>query len=477
MTDNKDSDITDINQSDSVTTEVKEEDTGVPPPAKRIKLVGIFSNRLLSNLSNMDDVSSIDDTTCMVGSGDSVEEIKINKTLFSLQSAVLKAQLFGEMKEKEEIIVISDITPTAFKFLKDVFYAKEREFTPENVLDVLEASKFYLLEELQRQCYKFLESMDIKQWWSVMLLDPPLIDPHLESALISKSKPLLENINSVINDNNLSNLSIRWFSRLINNDIFMAPNEVKIWEICNDYCYSGGKALAEARLIMKSYLFNCIRWPLMDREYYFNNISQSELLDQQDHLDICKSFIYDWPKNFAEESRWCCRPRTPVNYFQLTEYDIKNLKAGDKVMARDDTGMYRECEIEKIEFETIHKNAIKEFRYKGKNKDSYNGLDVKTIADRYIFSIESLHFDFHKYDKMYQSNVPFLKIRRGDNVRYDMYYEEWNTGIVKDIATVARKKTFWRFYIITPNARNDTDNEIDHFIHCWKYSEIKKNDK
>ena len=152
----------------------------------------------------------------------------------------------------------------------------------------------------------------------------------------------------------------------------------------------------------------------MDRDYCFENVLTSRLICTETKLQISKSLIIDWPKNYGRLSQWCCTPRQPWNHYHLAVYDVKQLKTGDKIMLRRKNGLYKESEIEKLEFETEEKNTIKSLKLKGIEQKWFEGvsMDVSTFCDGYVMSMMSWECNYKKYNSIYKSQVPLLILKK-----------------------------------------------------------------
>ena len=192
------------------------------PPTKKRKLSSIFRH---SFVSNPEVFEHLEDVTFIVGNERcGIERIGGNRTIFAIHSQVLQAQLFGKMKESlSDEIVIDDITPQAFKFLKQLFYVKEEKLNVDIVVDVLFASKKYLLVDLECECYKFIETVrTLEDWWKLILQQKIATDDDMEAALIRKSQVLIQNSEKIGQDSDkLCQLSPKWMAKLVQSSSFM----------------------------------------------------------------------------------------------------------------------------------------------------------------------------------------------------------------------------------------------------------------
>ena len=248
-----------------------------PPPEKRRKLSGICVNNLCANLINNSQVDNVIFVVCPAK-----EKIAGNRTIFGLQSPVLQAMLFGNMMDaKSDEIIISDVTPQAFKFLKDLFYGNEKDLSVDIVCDVLYACKKYLLIDLECECYKFIENINnLNDWWKLMQLQTVVTskDIDMTDALIRKCKVLIHNSETIAgNINELSKTIPKWVGLIVESSSFVIEKEETIWEICLNYCKNRRSSLSCSRQ-MKTYFVQHIRFPLISKDYLFEKIESSGIL-------------------------------------------------------------------------------------------------------------------------------------------------------------------------------------------------------
>ena len=443
--------------------------SSVLPPTKRRRL-----DTSCLSLSLLDDMN---DVTFQVGNEmDGILNIAANRTIFALQSPVFKAQLYGKFAENKSDIVIKvpNITPYAFNLIKKLFYGESYILCAEHISEVLNASIFYLITKLENDCYNFVQNIDnINDWWTIIKSDPTHLNENIVYALITKSNVLLQNIHEIVgNQANLNQIQSYWLARLIDNSGFVTPNEQKIWEICHDHCYYvSDNDVTRAKEVMDKHFYDKIRFPLIDKQYYFDHIAKSDLLNESQQLTILESF--DRPK----QSKWCCKPRQPWNHFGLAPYNVKCLKPGDKVMVRNKNGFYQRYDIEIIEFETKYKNIVKSLKFKQHPDVVWiKNMATDIVCDGYLADKQSLQFNPSKFHKMYQHSIDFLNIKEGDRVKYDLYSEEWQTGTVKQTLGIRHEEcplTFWVYYEIKPD-KVLKDAGKSHYIHRWNHYEIEK---
>ena len=78
-----------------------------------------------------------------------------------MQSTVFGNMLYGEFKENNKNeIPIQDIDPTAFEYIKSVFYTATPVLTADIAIDVLFIAQKYLLKQMQNDVIKFILSVN-----------------------------------------------------------------------------------------------------------------------------------------------------------------------------------------------------------------------------------------------------------------------------------------------------------------------------
>ena len=384
-----------------------------PPPAKKRKLNSIFKKSFASNSHVFE---HLEDITFVVGNeACGIERINGNRTIFSVHSQVLRAQLFGKMKEaSSNEILIDDITPQAFKFLKKLFYVNDEKLNIDIVLDVLFASKKYLLIDLESECYKFIENISkLKDWWKLIIQQKITTDIDMEDALIRKSQVLIQNSEKIgQNDDKLSQLTPQWMAKLVQSSSFVIGKEETVWQICLKYCQNKVKCKTKVSLsqqleqseqselkececnnvneMMHKYFIKHIRFPIMDKEYFFNHIESSGILDGETKYQICKvSFVpsVEGQKHYKYDnsSPYCWYPRKPYYQFFFARYDIKLLKIGDVVGFRSQCGSYLDYEIESMDW--VSPTLKNRFGSKGIKFAKYGILKCKNI------SVDDINYD------------------------------------------------------------------------------------
>ena len=425
------------------------QDDVAPPAKKKRKLTSTFANSLVCKAPMFDQLENV---TFIVGNKETgIEHIGGNRTIFSIQSNVFQAQLFGKMAEaKKDEIVIEDVTPQAFTFLKNLFYVKEQQLTVDIVLDVLYASKKYLLIDLECECYKFIENVkNLDDWWKLILKQTITIDIDMDDALIRKSQVLIKNSNTIVKDNEkFCQLTPRWLAKLVQSSSFVVDDETLVWEMCLKYCQkkvdnvhfignseekSGSDKTSTVAKMMNEHFVQNIRFAIMDKNYFFNKIEKSGILDGLTMYDICKCCFLDNPEYSQHKynSRYCWYPRKPYCQIFLARYDIRMLSKGDKIMCKRVCGRFGLLTIESIDWESPMRNSFGKNGLKFTNrKDSdYKNCDVD-VARRCRF------WCFMDDD---YGTVPLVSnVKRlysvGDRVETRMDpTQEWSSGVIESM--------------------------------------------
>eukprot|EP01083_Nonionella_stella_P209032 758090_1 len=123
---------------------------------------------LRTNLNGIIDNEEFGDVTFIV---DGVEFSGI-RALFAAQSQVFRTMLFGNYSEsvsKDKPVLIGDMTPSAFKYIRSMFYFQNPKLTCDIVVDVLYASRIYFIHTLVTKCHQFLLNIEqAKNWYHIM---------------------------------------------------------------------------------------------------------------------------------------------------------------------------------------------------------------------------------------------------------------------------------------------------------------------
>ncbi|CAH1785848.1 unnamed protein product, partial [Owenia fusiformis] len=80
-----------------------------------------------------------------------------HKVIIGAASDVFKSMLYGDLKETSDVIDIPDISMEIFLEIMRFIYYGEVILTPENVLEIVYATKKYLVPGLGEKCRKFLD--------------------------------------------------------------------------------------------------------------------------------------------------------------------------------------------------------------------------------------------------------------------------------------------------------------------------------
>ena len=105
-----------------------------------------IAKSMVRNINKMVDDDSLCDTLFIIGNEYNKQGFRGIAALFAAHSAVLKSMLFGGMQESSnKEVVIADITPSAFEFIKCCCYASNAELKVTDYVDVLYAAKKYMI--------------------------------------------------------------------------------------------------------------------------------------------------------------------------------------------------------------------------------------------------------------------------------------------------------------------------------------------
>ena len=158
--------------------------------------------------------------------------------------------------------------------------------------------------------------------------------------------------------------------------------------------------------MMSKYFVKYIRFPLMDKNYFFHEIESSGVLNQET-IDEIKQIlcwnnntntsdasnknttIFDSNlsktsdiNNFQYDSEFCWYPRKPYYQFFLANYDICALSHGDKIAVSLKCGGYDELTINTISPIGQRFVRITYFEKPG----NWYGYDINTIREEWFFA-------------------------------------------------------------------------------------------
>lgn len=164
------------------------------------------------------------------------------------------------------------------------------------------------------------------------------------------------------------------------------------------------------KTMMNKYFVKHIRFPIMNKEYFFKHIELSDILNLETKYQITKSWLVE--KHFEKSvqtrktaveysmfkhkysSPFCWYPRKPYERFFLAKHDIMMLKVGDQVAAN-----LTDCSYGKRRVSTIDKRTKSVFKkgilFNHGTTWCYADMSADTIRkQRYMASPESLAASF-----------------------------------------------------------------------------------
>ncbi|XP_055351302.1 BTB/POZ domain-containing protein 6-like [Paramacrobiotus metropolitanus] len=101
------------------------------------------------------------DVTFLVGNGigEPKETFNCHKFILGLVSSMFQQMFYGAFPQTDEIILIPDISPTAFRIMLHYAYGDNvaDNLTMDNVMDTLYCAKKYLIDKLARRCRDFVQ--------------------------------------------------------------------------------------------------------------------------------------------------------------------------------------------------------------------------------------------------------------------------------------------------------------------------------
>ena len=451
----------------------------------------LFKSNAAHNLENLL-LPDFHDVTFIVGNHlTGIKKIKANRTIFALQCSVFRAQLYGSFAEtKSNNIIIDDVNPWAFEYIKNAFYGTTVPLQVEYILDVLQASIKYMLTDLESQCYLFIENIiSLKDWW--FLIKNAEKTENTVDALITKNNTFIENLNAIAKDQiQLNTLHYDWIIELIKSNQF-SIEEHNIWQIClryaTNYIYERSKNTITNEQIQTKNSIQCmmldfskyIRFSLMNRKFFFENIVNAKILDNSILFEICKCFV-DNPNQYpylyqSQLGTW--KPRVPYDRFLLSIYDIKSMKSGDEIMVQLIDGQYAKCVIKAIQWTEETKNVLKYIKFVDDNQIYYQNKDVHTLSSQgWLMRVNTNNWNLADYIcKTPYTNVikQWININIYDLVEFSTQRFTWHLG--KVIGIDNEHGTFWHYYKVKRiyDNKNNTYGPI-HKIHVWDFENIRR---
>ncbi|CAI6350816.1 unnamed protein product [Macrosiphum euphorbiae] len=203
-----------------------------------------------------------------------VGEIKISahKAILSSHSSYFNDMFNGNFKDSKLLDIKNvEITPSSFELLIDFLYTSQITINYYNVQELLIASRFLMLNDVEKECLKYLEqNIDIGNFMTVKRIADRNEIKDLHELFLSY---VLKNYNNVVKSNTFLSFSFELMMELIQSDDLHAEEEeayesIMMWL----------KHDLKERLKCLPELFKSIRLSLMSIDYLDDIVQEEELI-------------------------------------------------------------------------------------------------------------------------------------------------------------------------------------------------------
>ncbi|KAL3858384.1 hypothetical protein ACJMK2_012975 [Sinanodonta woodiana] len=231
------------------------------------------------------------DVTFLVGKQKT--EVKAHKYVLISRSCVFHEMLYRPDYTTPTEITIPDIEPDIFKQVLMFIYCEEITNDLDNVFAVLNVAKKYHIQSLIDTCLDRLK-VDMTVYNISIILENARNNNNVELAMKCMAF-ILGHAKQVFLYSDLSKLSEECMTEIIKSDD-LALSEQEIYEGLLKYavgkCQKDGiEPTTENKKRILGGLLKHVRFPLMDRAYFTDVVSESGLLPQADVLKLLKHFI------------------------------------------------------------------------------------------------------------------------------------------------------------------------------------------
>ena len=133
-----------------------------------------YEREIQTNLKRLTRDKELSDVIFQVGPLNNYELIYGIRSLFAVQSPVFRSMLIGErfiesIKQHNNRVIISDVTPESFKYLRNTFYSVKQSLKPSIVVDVLYLSQKYLVSSLEMKCLNYIKEIKGLKSFAIIL--------------------------------------------------------------------------------------------------------------------------------------------------------------------------------------------------------------------------------------------------------------------------------------------------------------------
>ncbi|CAC5385503.1 BTBD3_6 [Mytilus coruscus] len=229
------------------------------------------------------------DVTFRVGTDDQ-SIIKAHKYMLASRSPVFYTMFEGSCPEKGEIIV-TDINSATFKVLLKYIYSDVLDLSLDNIQEVLYVAEKYMLSTMKDECTSLLLS-------SVETSNAPGVFNvashfHLEHLKIKSLEHIQKNAAECLMAPNAIKMSKECMEAILKLDsIYCSETDICRFLIkwASHYCESECKTASGENLReITGPLLYLVRFPLVDKEYFANEIAHSGLLNSEEVISVFSS--------------------------------------------------------------------------------------------------------------------------------------------------------------------------------------------
>ena len=300
------------------------------PPLKRRRI----DDRVIDRLQAFVRENPHNDVEFIVGRPNNQQTFHANKMLFAAQSEVFKTMLFDTAASNDAPITIMDVTPAAFDYLHQLFYARQPELSNDIVIDVLYAANKYMIDIVIDECKEaVMNNKRMDGIYTVLSSIGQYPGSNLFDQTIHElmQHPLLkENIGSFIGDNRFNQLKACIIVHVIRSDLF--KSQIRKYECIKNYCVANAQnddSLSWQSMFKDQFLddFNLSD---ISRAYLLKVVKNDHVLSSDSMLDIIST-----KNNFGFR----------LSDILLNFEERKSLEIGDIVDLRDWKGAFFEAKV------------------------------------------------------------------------------------------------------------------------------------
>eukprot|EP01084_Bolivina_argentea_P186728 321775_1 len=247
------------------------------------------------------------DITFVVGKDKNQTEFPAMRGIFAMHCSYFANKLFSEesfvfgQKIVEEDI---NVTPIAFRYICQYFYQLNPVINADNVIDILYAANKYGLEEIQTNCDAFIDSVYKNQHIpNILSFETRAIHFSFEitHSLRQRFHKFLtvETSQRILKSEAFLSAPKELIIQIIQNDCFSVTEE-DIWIRCKDWCNHQIKINYECKevtdsiswiALMKDTFVKHIRFSLMSKEFFVNQVYVSKVLSVEESIKITLYFM------------------------------------------------------------------------------------------------------------------------------------------------------------------------------------------